>query len=416
MAARVVVTGLGVVSPLGDTPAALHEALVAGRSAAATPTLLSAEQAAGLAVAEVPSFDPARYLGDANFRPLDRTGQLAASAAALALADAGWTERAEGAELALVVGTMYGSVRTIAEFDRRGLEAGPLYVRPFDFANSVINAAAGQTAIWHHLRGVNSTLSAGPASGVQALALGADLIASGRAAVVLAGGAEELSFESLVSFARAGLLAPPGEPPRPFGPWRGGFVLGEGAAFLVLEEESAARRRGARVLAELLGHGTAFDPGLGREERGAARALRRAIEAALASAQVDPSEVDVVSAAASGSRVADAAEATALGAALGAGAERVAVAAPKGLLGEGLGAAGAIQAVALLVALARGETPGVPGLGEPENGFPLRAAGREVSRGELVTALLDGMGLDGPACALLLRRGADAATLRAAEG
>src|SRR5581483_9102239 len=203
MRRRVVVTGAGVVSPLGDSAAALHAALMVGRCALAPSDLVAGS---ALHAGAIAAFDPQRYLGDANFRPLDRTGQLATVAARLALDDAGLDAAAVGArEVGLVLGTTYGSVRTIAEFDRRGIEVGPLYVKPFDFANSVINAAAGQTAIWHQLRGPSSTVACGAASGVAALALAADMIASGRADVVLAGGAEELSFESLVSFARMGL-------------------------------------------------------------------------------------------------------------------------------------------------------------------------------------------------------------------
>src|SRR6185295_14453954 len=110
-------------------------------------------------------------------------------------------------EVGLVVGTNFCSVRTIAEFDRRGQQLGPSYASPIDFANSVINAAAGQAAIWYGLRGVNSTVSAGEASGLMAISQGADLIAGGRAEALLAGGVEELCFEAMLGFERAGRLA-----------------------------------------------------------------------------------------------------------------------------------------------------------------------------------------------------------------
>ena len=402
MRAEVVVTGLGVVSPLGDSAAALHGALLAGRTAFAPISGFPVDGAGPREAAEVAGFDPARYLGDANFRPLDRTGLLAACAARLALADAGWGAGAGPAELSLVLGTMYGSVRTIAEFDRRGMQAGPLYVKPFDFANSVINAAAGQTAIWHDLRGANSTVSTGNTSGVQALAVAADLVASGRAAVALAGGAEELCFESLVAFARSGALLPAGEAPRPFDARRRGFALGEGAAFLVLETAEGAAARGARVLARVLGHGSAFDASQGRDPASAARAVGRAVRIALGDAGLDAADVDAVSASASGHPAADRAEAAGLAAALGEHARALPVTAPKGAFGECLGASGALQAAALVAAMGAGELPGVPGLAEPEAGFALAAASATPSRGALGVALLDGVGLDGPCCAVLL--------------
>jgi 3-oxoacyl-[acyl-carrier-protein] synthase II len=402
----VVVTGIGVLSPLGDSAAALHTALRDGVDALGPITAFPTDGLPRARGVELRDFDPARYLGDANFRPLDRTGLLAACAARLALVDAGLGEEDLSArEVGLFVGTNFGSVRTIAEFDRRGLEAGPLYVKPFDFANSVINAAAGQTAIWHHLRGPSSTVSAGAASGVQAIALAADAVAEGRAEVALAGGAEELSFESLLSFARAGLLASDGEAPRPFDARGTGFVLGEGAAFLVLEAADRAAARGARTLARVLGHGAAFDPSQGTNLATGRRAVARAVRLALDDANVAPEAVDAVSAAASGSRCGDLREAAGLGDALGARAATVAVTAPKALLGECLGASGALQAAALVAAMGAGELPGVPRFERGADGFGLGGVRSQPVARELRVGLVDGVGFDGPCCVVVLGRG-----------
>src|SRR5262249_12447237 len=160
---------------------------------------------------------------------LDRTSQLVTAAARLALDDSGWTrELRSSVEVGLVLGTMFCGVHTIGEFDRRAVTAGPAYASPLDFANTVINAAAGHTAIWHNLRGVNSTIAGGSASGLQALAHAADLISNGRASVVLAGGVEELCFESFCGFHHAGMLCgsncKPGEFPIPFDARRNGFA------------------------------------------------------------------------------------------------------------------------------------------------------------------------------------------------
>lgn len=405
MRRRVVVTGMGVLSPLGDSPAALHRALCGGASHLGPVEGFAIEGLPTNRAVELRGFDPARYLGEGNFRPLDRTGLLAACAARLALDDAGWTgDAVAGGELALLVGTTFGSLRTIAEFDRRGLEAGPLYVKPFDFANSVINAAAGQTAIWHHLRGPNSTVSAGTASGVQAIALGADLVAEGRVEVAIAGGAEELCWESFVAFSRAGMVANGDGTPRPFDAERSGFALGEGAAFLVLESGEGATTRGARVLAEVLGHGAAFDPSQGTDERRGAEAVARAVKLALEHAGLQAEDVNAVSAAASGHRRADVAEARGLAAALGMSVASVGVTAPKGAFGECLGASGALQAVALLAAMEAGELPGVAGFTAAPPGFPLWAISDQTTPVDLAVGLVDGVGLDGPCCALLLGR------------
>jgi 3-oxoacyl-(acyl-carrier-protein) synthase len=270
-----------------------------------------------------------------------------------------------------------------------------------DFANSVINAAAGQAAIWHRLRGVNSTLCAGEASGLMAIAHAADLIAGGRADALLAGGAEELCFESFLGCFRAGRLCGPrpdgAERPVPFDRRRNGFALSEGAALLMLEDAESAAARGATVLAEVLAHGQAFAPAPAAR----AGAVGRAAGLALAQAGLAPEEIDCVSAAANGSPEGDRAEAAGLAAALGLAAATVPVAAVKGALGEALGASGGFQAVALLEAFRTGELPGVAGLEETEEGCALgglAAAARPVAARR---ALASGVGWDGHCCAVV---------------
>src|SRR5438876_1528909 len=189
MGRRVVITGAGVISSLGDSPAKLHTALCEGRAGLRQIQLFSTQGLACHLGGEIASFSPKNYLGERNFRPLDRTSQLVAATAQMALDDSGWTaEMRSENEVGLVLGTMFCSVHTISQFDRRALAAGPAYASPMDFSNTVINAAAGQTAIWHNLRGVNSTIAAGSVSGLQAIIYAAELIRTGRARAILAGG------------------------------------------------------------------------------------------------------------------------------------------------------------------------------------------------------------------------------------
>jgi 3-oxoacyl-[acyl-carrier-protein] synthase II len=308
-----------------------------------------------------------------------------------------------------VLGTTFCSLRTIAEFDRRNLQLGPSYASPLDFANSVINAAAGQAAIWHGLRGINSTLSAGEASGLAAIAYGTGQIRSGRAAALLAGGAEELCFESFLGHLRADRLVADGAvDPLPFDRRRSGFALAEGAALLVLEKAGAAAARGAAVLAEVLGHGSAFNPETGAPgmeddaEAGGARALARAIAIALADAGLAPADLDAVSASANGSVAGDRAEAAGIAAALGEHAARLPVTAVKSMLGEALGASGGFQAVALVETLRTGSLPGILGLERVEDGFPLTGAAAATREIAVRRALLTALSTDGHACAVIL--------------
>lgn len=405
MRRSVVVTGAGVLSPLADSPAGLHAALCAGKSGFKEIELfpldgLSGNGSGPRRAGEIRPFEPRDYLGERNLRPIDRTSRLLLAAAQRALDESGWTPelRAER-EVGLMLGTVFCSVKTIAEFDRRGLQLGPSHVSPLDFANSVINAAAGQAAIWHGLRGVNSTISAGEASGLLAIAGGTSQIRGGHADALLAGGAEELCFESFLGHLRAGRLCGPDDP-LPFDARRGGFALAEGAALLMLEEATGAAARGARVFAEVLGHGSAFDPS--ETADGAAQAVKRAVWNALEDAAIVPGDLDAVSVSASGSVAVDRAEAAGLAAALGTSGAGVPVTAIKSMLGEALGASGGFQAVAMLGTLGDGLLPGIRGLERTEEDFPLTGAEGGTRRVAVRRALLTALSADGHACAVVL--------------
>jgi 3-oxoacyl-[acyl-carrier-protein] synthase II len=400
MGRRVVVTGAGAISPVGDSPAGFHSALREGRSGLKPVELFPLDGIGPCQAGEIRPFEPREHLGDRNLRPVDRTSRLLLVAAGQALEEAGWMEeRRMVSEVGLVVGTTFCSVRTIAEFDRRGQKLGPSYASPMDFANSVINAAAGQAAIWFNLRGVNSTLSGGEASGLQAIAYAADLIRTGRAKALLAGGVEELCFESYLGFLRAGRLASgEGERPVPFDARRNGFALAEGAGLLMLEEAESAARRGAPILAEVLGHGEVF----ALREDEAAAAVARAVRLALADAGTSPDEIDCLFASANGSVAGDRCEAAGVAAALGARASELPVAAIKGVLGEALGASGGFQALAFLGALEDGTLPGIPGLEATDDGFPLGGVSPQSRRIEVRRALVNAVGSDGHCCAVVL--------------
>jgi len=405
---RVVVTGVGAISPLGDSPAAIHEALCEGRSAVRPIELFKTDGLPTREAGEI-AFQPREYLGNANLRPVDRTGQLVIVAAQLALEAGGWTAELRGKrEVGLVLGTMFGSVHTISAFDLRALKAGPRYAKPLDFANTVINAATGQTAIWHDLRGINSTITGGATAGLQALAYAVEMIRNGRAEVLLAGGGEELCFESFYGFSRTGMLCAPDEGasacPVPFEARRNGFRLAEGSALLVLEEAESARRRGARILAEIRGHGSAYDCSRGSDPQQATSAVERAIRHALDDAGAATDAIDALSAAANGSVRGDRHEALGIGAVFGERSSRLPTTAVKSMLGEALGASGAFQTVAMLESMRTGVLPGIRGLETLEDGIPLALAAPHNRELDLGCGLVNALGHDGNACALVVER------------
>jgi 3-oxoacyl-[acyl-carrier-protein] synthase II len=407
MERRVVVTGIGVISPLGDSPVALHTALCAGQSGLQPITLFDTDGLVCKQAHALAAFTPETYLEKKNLRALDRTSRLVTVAAKLALEQSGWsTEMRQQHEVGLVLGTMFCSVHTISEFDRRGLTLGPTCVSPMDFANTVINAAAGQAAIWHDLRGVNSTIAGGITSGLHALAYATELIRSGQAAALLAGGAEELCFESFCGFDRAGLLCgsrhDTREFPIPFDARRNGFTLGEGAALLMLEDAALATERGAHVIAEITGHGSAYDLARGTESQQAVAAIARAMRLALQDAQMDPSDIACLSASANGSVLADRHEAQAIATVFKEGARDLPVTAVKSMLGETLGASGALQTVALLAAMHDDVLPGIWHLEQVEEDFPLYRIGPCNQHVPLRNGLINSVGLDGNCCSLVI--------------
>lgn len=213
--------------------------------------------------------DPARDLAPRNTRPLDRLSQFVILAAARALDDAGCDADYRAAhDVGLALGTVFSGIRTICAFDRRALEAGPQYVSPLDFANTVLNAAAGQAAIWHRLRGANATIAAGGASGLQAIAYAADMIASGASFAMVAGGADERSPEADAAVAAAAV---------------GHSPLVDAAAMVVLEAEDTARARGAAIRAMILGQASGMvhtAEGGGVDASCAARVARAALDEA----------------------------------------------------------------------------------------------------------------------------------------
>ena len=401
MSQRVVITGKGIISSLADQADTLHNALCAGQCGLGSIGLFETQHMGG----EVPSFDARAYLGDGNLRPLDRIAQLAASAAHLALEDSNWTTemRAEQ-DVGIVLGTVFSSVHTIGTFDQLAIRRGPRFVKPLDFANTVINAATGQTAIWHNLRGINSTLSTGASSGLQAIGYASDLIRSGRISMLLAGGAEELCFETLFGFERAKLLGKRVESAVPFDAGRTGLIVGEGAAFVMLEDAEKAQARGASIIGEIRGYGTAFDPHRGQDADKLGMAMGMAIRAALAHSKLNIEDIDCISASACGSPMGDRCEAEAIAAVFGNQTASLPITAIKSALGETLGASGALQSVALVEHMHHGVLPGICGFKALEDGLYLPMAKKENCTIPMQNGLVLTFGLDGNMCALVLSK------------
>lgn len=405
MRKRVAITGAGVISSLASSATELHAALCEQRSGFRSIEEYVQQGFELRRGGNVESFEAERYLQGRSLRPLDRTGRLVAAAAALALENSGLDQEAlANQEVGLVLGTMFSSMHTIGQFDRQALVEGPSYASPLDFANTVINSAAGQTAIWHKLRGINSTISSGGTSGLMALGYAVDLISYGTQNAILVGGADEFCFESFCGLERAGLLKhrdAEEDCSVPFDARRNGFALSEASALLMLEEWESALARGANILAEVRGHANAYDARYQTQSNGA-DAVVRAMRGALAEGELFAPEVDFISASANGSSLADKNEAFAIKAVFNGQAPRIPIVAIKSMIGETLGASGVVQTIDAIETLRTGALPGIAGLDNVDSELPALDFCRETRGLRVRSSLINSVGFDGQACSLLI--------------
>jgi 3-oxoacyl-[acyl-carrier-protein] synthase II len=346
MKQRVVVTGIGLVSPLGDSPAAMFEAVMAGRSAI---TLMTDPTMAPAAVAHAP-FDAARWFTRLQLAGVDRVSQMAVAAGDLAREDAGLAGL--GDDAGIYVGTGMGGAAAMEQAYvnlHGGRRIPPLSIPAF-----MANAPAAHLAMRLQVHGPVYTYSMACASAAVAIAEAAKAIARGELACALAGGSEALLVPGVIgAWQSLQTLAAPGDDParacRPFSTDRSGLILGEGAAFLLLESLPAAQARGARIYAELAGSGFSCDAGhLTRPDAGGqARALR----AALRDAELAPREVGYCNAHGTATQAGDVVECNALRAVWSDEIDALQVSSTKALHGHLLGAAGALEAAVTIMAL-----------------------------------------------------------------
>jgi 3-oxoacyl-[acyl-carrier-protein] synthase II len=358
---RVAVTGMGVKAPGGLTVDELWDSLIAARPAAGPVTSFdAAEHSVGFAC-EVDGFDPVPYVGPKEVRRTDRAALLGIAAAADAV-DQATADAPLGADplrCGVVAGSGIGGIRTLEDQVIGYAERGPGKVGPFLVPMMMANATAALVGIRNGFTGPNIAVATACATGAHAIGEGARYVRDGMADVIVAGGTEAcITPVTMAAFARMGALSRNPEPAaasRPFDDDRDGFVMGEGAAFLVLEPWDRAVARGARILGEVAGYGLTCDAHhITAPIEGGAGAVA-AIEMALADAGLSPSAIGHINAHGTSTPHNDSAEAAAIAKVFGAGA--LPITSGKGVTGHLIGAAGAVEAVSALVAVDRGLVP-----------------------------------------------------------
>ena len=406
---RVAVTGLGCVTPVGCSMSTTWTALTEGRSGIAPISFFDATDYPSSIAGEVQDFDPLARLSNKESRKMDRFVQLGMVAGLEAYDDAGLNGEFDKERFGVLIGAGIGGLETIERTTNTLLEKGPRRVSPFYIPSSIINMVSGNLSIMLDAQGPNLAIATACTTGTHSIGMAARLIQYGEATVMVAGGTESsVTPTSMAGFGAAKALSRRNHDPagasRPWDIERDGFVLGEGAGAVVLEELEQAKNRGARIYAELIGFGMSGDahhmtqPSTGGE--GASRCMANA----LSDSCIDASEIDYINAHGTSTPQGDLGETLAIKRTFGPTAYKLMVSSNKSMLGHLLGAAGGVEAVATVLSLYHGVIPPTINLETPDPDCDLDyvpGAAREVG---INTALSNSFGFGGTNGTLVFKR------------
>ncbi len=409
MKQRVVITGMGLVSPIGSDIETVTESLKQGRCGITAATQFDT-QATGISVAgEVGNFDPTEFIPKRESRRLDRFTQMAVVAALKAWNSAEIEENSiDATRVGVILGSGMGGLQTICEQDRVLISEGPRSVSPLFVPKSIINVAAGNISIRLGLHGPCYGLVSACSSGTDAIGQAFWAVKEGRMDAVLVGGAEAVLTELAVQgFHQMQAITERSEPARasiPFDEERDGFVMGEGAAFMLIESEASAAKRGARIYAEIGGYGQTCDAfhmtAPHSEGTYAAMAMRLAVEEAGLSLE----DVDYINAHGTSTPLNDKTESLAISLLFGEHAKKLLVSSTKSMTGHMLGAAGAMEAAVCTIALNEGFAPPTIGLKNEGEGCNLDYVKGAMRAAQLRVALSNSFGFGGHNSTLLIKK------------
>lgn len=407
---RVVVTGVGLVSPLGVGTEATWQALLAGKCGVGRITRFDASSYEARIAAEVKDFEPERWMEKKEVKKCDAFIHFALAANRMALDDSGLTIDESNAErVGVVIGSGIGGLPLIERTHSAMIEKGPGRVSPFFIPGLIVNLAAGQISIRTGARGPNSAPATACTTGLHAVGDAFRLIQHGYADAMITGGAEAVITPlAIAGFSSMKALSTRNdEPERASRPWdkdRDGFVMGEGAGILVLEEYEAARKRGAPLYAEIVGYGMSGDAyhisAPHPEGRGAVSVMRNA----LADAGVAPEAVDYINAHGTSTPLGDLAEVKAIHHVFGDHARKLAVSSTKSSTGHLLGAAGGLECGILALAIKHQVLPATINLDEPGAECDLDFVPNEARPARLEIGLKNSFGFGGTNGSLVMRR------------
>ncbi len=410
MSRRVVVTGVGLVSPVGMGTRENWDALCAGTSGIGPITRFNAEAFATRFAGEVKGFDPLQFIEKKELKKMDIFIQFAVAASQFAIDDAQLTITPETApRIGVFIGSGIGGFTTIEIEHQKYLEGGPRKISPFFIPSAIINLASGQVSIRFGAKGPNLATCTACTASAHALGDSYEIIKRGAADVMIAGGAEAaVCHMGIGGFGALRALSTRNDDPsrasRPFDKDRDGFVLGEGAGILILEELEFARRRGAKIYAEFAGYGMSGDAyhmtAPTEDGDGAVRTMQNAVQ----SAGVQPDEVDYINAHGTSTPHNDRIETTAIKTAFGDHASTLAISSTKSMTGHLLGAAGGLEAGITVLAIHHQRVPPTINLDEADEGCDLDYVPQRSREMKIRYALSNSFGFGGTNGALLFKK------------
>lgn len=407
---RVVVTGLGIVSPLGNDLASNWDAILHGRSGIAPVTNFDASAFATRIAGEVKNFDPSAWISAKDLKKMDPFIHYGVAATMMAIQDSGLTIDESNVErIGAIVGSGIGGILGIEEQTIRYHEGGPRKVSPFYVPSTIINMLPGQITLMTGIKGPNFSAVSACASSNHSIGMAMRMIQYGDADAMIAGGAERGSTPTaMAGFCSMKAMSTRNDEPtlasRPWEKGRDGFVLGDGAGILMLEEYEAAKARGAKIYCELIGFGASSDAFhmTAPSENGEGPA--RCMAAALKDARVNADEVGYLNAHGTSTPLGDLAETLSIKTAFGDHARKLLVSSTKSMTGHLLGAAGGVEAVYSVMALKHGIAPPTINLEEPSEGCDLDYVPNVPREAKIDVAVSNGFGFGGTNASLVFRR------------
>lgn len=406
---RVVITGAGVISPLGNDAKSTWKGVKEGRLGIGLSTQFDTENIGVYMAGEVKDFDYSKYLTSREARRLDRFSQFAYVAATEALEDSGIDlEGYDRTRTGVVLGSGMGGLKTTTIEFTKLIEKGPKAISPLFIPKSIINLAAGYISLKHDLRGPSTSVVSACASGTDALGAAYHMIKEGRCDVLLAGGSEAVICDFAVQgFHQMQALSESRDPKRasiPFDRDREGFVMGEGAGFFVLETYEGAKKRGANIIAEIAGYGQTCDASHITAPREDGLMAAAAMEQAVKTAGLKLTDVDYINAHGTSTPLNDASETNAINVCFGEHAKKLMISSTKSMTGHLLGASGVVEAFVSAKAVQEGFVPATIGLENEADDCNLDYVKGKGRKADIKVALSNSFGFGGHNAVVLIKK------------